>query len=53
MVLPGDLALRKAIRRAYGLDHLPSQAEVVAIAAAWRPYRSLAVSYLFASGYGA
>jgi DNA-3-methyladenine glycosylase II len=53
VVLPGDLALRKAIRRAYGLDHLPSQAEVVAIAEAWRPYRSLAVSYLFASAYGA
>jgi DNA-3-methyladenine glycosylase II len=53
VVLPGDLALRKAIRRAYGLDHLPSQAEVVAIAEAWRPYRSLAVSYLFASAYDA
>jgi DNA-3-methyladenine glycosylase II len=53
VVLPGDLALRKAIQRAYALDHLPSQAEVVAIAEAWRPYRSLAVSYLFASVYGA
>ena len=53
VVLPGDLALRKAIQRAYGLDQLPSQAEVVAIAEAWRPYRSLAVSYLFASAYGA
>jgi DNA-3-methyladenine glycosylase II len=53
VVLPGDLALRKAIQRAYGLDHLPSQAEVVAIAEAWRPYRSLAVNYLFASLYGA
>jgi DNA-3-methyladenine glycosylase II len=53
VVLPGDLALRKAIQRAYGLDHRPSQAEVVAIAEAWRPYRSLAVNYLFASLYGA
>jgi DNA-3-methyladenine glycosylase II len=53
VVLPGDLALRKAIRRAYGLDHLPTQAEVVAIAEAWRPYRSLAVNYLFASALGA
>jgi DNA-3-methyladenine glycosylase II len=51
VVLPGDLALRKAIQSAYGLDHRPSQAEVVAIAEAWRPYRSLAVSYLFASAY--
>jgi DNA-3-methyladenine glycosylase II len=53
VVLPGDLGLRKAIQRAYGLDHLPSQAEVVAIAEAWRPYRSLAVNYLFASIYRA
>jgi DNA-3-methyladenine glycosylase II len=49
VVLPGDLALRKAIQHAYRLDHLPSQAEVVAIAEAWRPHRSLAVNYLFAS----
>jgi DNA-3-methyladenine glycosylase II len=53
VVLPGDLALRKAIQRAYSLDHLPSQAEVLTIAEAWRPHRSLAVSYLFASVYGA
>ena len=52
-MLSGDLALRKVVQRAYGLDHLPSQAEVVAIAEAWRPHRSLAVSYLFASAYGA
>jgi DNA-3-methyladenine glycosylase II len=52
VVLPGDLALRKVIQRAYGLDHLPSQAEVTAIAEAWRPHRSLAVNYLFASAYG-
>jgi DNA-3-methyladenine glycosylase II len=51
VVLPGDLALRKAIQRAYGLDHLPSEAEVVAIAEAWRPHRTLAVSYLFNSAY--
>lgn len=52
VVLPGDLALRKAIQHAYALDHLPSQAEVEAIAEAWRPHRSLAVNYLFASLYG-
>jgi DNA-3-methyladenine glycosylase II len=50
VVLPGDLALRKAIRRAYELDHLPSQAEVLAIAEKWRPYRSVATSYLFSAG---
>lgn len=49
VVLPGDLALRKAIRRAYHLDHLPSEDEVLEIAEKWRPFRSLATSYLFAS----
>ena len=47
VVLPGDLALRKVIRRAYGMDHLPTQDEVRALAAPWRPYRSLATAYLF------
>src|SRR6266536_704507 len=51
VVLAGDLALRKAIQQAYALDHLPSQSEVLAIAEPWRPYRSLAVKYLFASVY--
>jgi DNA-3-methyladenine glycosylase II len=51
VVLPGDLALRKAIQRAYELDHLPSQAEVLAIAEKWRPYRSLATGYLFSAAF--
>jgi DNA-3-methyladenine glycosylase II len=51
VALPGDLALRKTIRTAYRLDHLPSQDEVLAIAEKWRPYRSLATSYLFAAAY--
>jgi DNA-3-methyladenine glycosylase II len=51
VVLPGDLALRKAIRNAYGLDHLPTQDEVLQIAEPWRPYRSLATSYLFAGEF--
>jgi DNA-3-methyladenine glycosylase II len=50
VVLPGDLALRNAIKRAYNLDHLPSPDEVLAIAGPWRPYRTLASTYLFASG---
>jgi len=49
--LSGDLALRRAIQRAYGLDHLPNDDEVTQISDRWRPYRSLAVSYLFASEY--
>jgi DNA-3-methyladenine glycosylase II len=51
VVLPGDLALRKAIQAAYQLDHLPTQQEVLAIAERWRPYRSLATSYLFAAAF--
>jgi DNA-3-methyladenine glycosylase II len=51
VVLPGDLALRKAVQAAYQLDHLPSQDEVLAIAEKWRPYRSLATSYLFSSAF--
>ena len=49
VVLPGDLALRKAIRNTYHLDHLPNQEEVLEIAEKWRPFRSLATSYLFAA----
>ena len=51
VVLPGDLALRKAIQTAYQLDHLPAQQEVLAIADKWRPYRSLATSYLFSAAF--
>ncbi|HEY1652876.1 MAG TPA: hypothetical protein VGG09_13415 [Acidimicrobiales bacterium] len=49
VVLPGDLALRKAMRTAYRLDHLPTQDEVLEIAEKWRPFRSLATSYLFSA----
>jgi len=51
--LSGDLALRRAIKKAYGFDHLPTEDEVARISDRWRPYRSLAVSYLFASEYDA
>ena len=50
--LTGDLALRRTIQRVYDIDHLPTDDELVAISDRWRPYRSLAVSYLFASEYG-
>ena len=49
--LPGDIALRRAIQRAYGFDHVPSADEMFELSDRWRPYRSLAVSYLFASEY--
>ena len=49
VLLSGDLALRRAVERAYGFDHLPTEEEMVQLAERWRPYRTLAVSYLFAS----
>jgi DNA-3-methyladenine glycosylase II len=49
VVLPGDLVLRKAVQSAYQLGRLPTQDEVLAIAEPWRPYRSLATSYLFSA----
>jgi DNA-3-methyladenine glycosylase II len=49
--LSGDLALRRAIQQAYGFDHLPIEDEVAQVSDRRRPYRSLAVSYLFASEY--
>ena len=51
IVLPGDLALRRAIRNAYQLERLPDEQEVLAIAEKWRPFRSLATSYLFSSAF--
>ena len=51
VLLAGDLALRRAVQRAYGFDHLPTEDEMVQVAERWRPYRSLAVSYLFASEF--
>jgi len=51
--LTGDIALRRAIQRLYGFDHVPTENELIELSDRWRPYRSLAVSYLFASEYAA
>jgi DNA-3-methyladenine glycosylase II len=51
VLLCGDRALRHAVQRLYGLDHLPTEREMVELAERWRPYRSLVVSYLFASEF--
>ena len=51
VLLSGDLALRHAVERSYEFDHLPTEDEMVKLAERWRPYRSLAVSYLFASEF--
>lgn len=36
MVLPGDLALRKAVQTAFQLDHLPCEQDVLDTAGKWR-----------------
>jgi DNA-3-methyladenine glycosylase II len=51
VLLSGDFALRHAVQRLYGLDDLPTEGEMVELAERWRPYRSLAMSYLFASEF--
>jgi DNA-3-methyladenine glycosylase II len=53
VLLSGDLALRRAVERTYAFDHLPTDDEMVRVSDRWRPFRSLAVSYLFASEFDA
>jgi len=49
-VLPlGDLGILKAVQRAYGLRVLPTAARLTVLGDAWRPYRSVACWYLWAS----
>jgi len=49
-VLPvGDLGIRSAMKKAYGLDDLPKPPEMEKIAAAWKPYTSIACWYLWRS----
>ena len=49
-VLPtGDLGIRNAIRKAYGLEELPTTAEIEAMADRWRPYCTVASWYLWRS----
>ena len=49
-VLPvGDLGIRRAVERAYGLDGLPDAETLQNMAAPWRPHRTLACLYLWGS----
>ena len=49
-VLPtGDLGIRSAIRKAYGLAELPDPEQIAELAAPWRPYCSIASWYLWRS----
>jgi DNA-3-methyladenine glycosylase II len=45
----GDLGIRRAIERAYGLEAMPTPAEIEKLAEPWRPYRTLACRYLWRS----
>jgi DNA-3-methyladenine glycosylase II len=45
----GDLGVRRAVERAYGLPDLPSAAELTALAEPWRPYRTVACRVLWKS----
>ncbi|MCP9488204.1 MAG: DNA-3-methyladenine glycosylase, partial [Gaiellaceae bacterium MAG52_C11] len=49
-VLPvGDLGIRRGAQLAYGMEELPTPAELAQLAEPWRPYRSLACLYLWRS----
>ena len=45
----GDLGLRNAMQRLYKLRTHPTPAQAAKIAEKWKPYRSLASRYLWAS----
>ena len=45
----GDLGIRRAVERAYKLPDLPAADELERLAEPWRPYRTLACRYLWAS----
>jgi len=45
----GDLGIRNAVRRAYGLDAVPDPASLTVLAEPWRPYRTRACLYLWRS----
>jgi DNA-3-methyladenine glycosylase II len=45
----GDLGVRRAIERAYGLQELPDRETMERLAERWRPHRTLACRYLWRS----
>ncbi len=46
---PGDLGLRNAMIKAYGLEPKPSKAQLIALASQWSPQRTLASRILWRS----
>jgi DNA-3-methyladenine glycosylase II len=49
VIAPGDLGVRRAIERAYGLRDLPAPATVIELAERWRPHRTMACLCLWSS----
>jgi DNA-3-methyladenine glycosylase II len=49
ILAPGDLGVRRGVQITYGLEAMPSPAEVVELAERWRPYRTAACLYLWRS----
>jgi hypothetical protein len=45
----GDLGLRNALAKAYGMDKPPTPKELIEFAEKWRPYRTAAAWYLWQS----
>ncbi len=49
VVPSGDLGIRAAVKKAYGMAELPAPKEVEALAERWRPYATIASWYLWRS----
>jgi DNA-3-methyladenine glycosylase II len=49
----GDLGIRRAVERAYGLPAMPTPAALTEIAEPWRPYRTAACLVLWSSLHNA
>lgn len=49
VIMPGDLGIRKAIARYYGLENEPTPDEVLEISQRWAPVRTIASWYLWKS----
>jgi DNA-3-methyladenine glycosylase II len=45
----GDLGIRAAVKKVYGLEQMPSPAEVDEMARQWHPYCTIASWYLWRS----
>jgi DNA-3-methyladenine glycosylase II len=49
VLAPGDLGIRRAVEKAYGLQEIPDRETIERLAERWRPHRTLACRYLWRS----